>query len=221
MSCVCCQPAVAVGNVGQLAVDLLVSTLKMSRVGYMHTDCLIPMAGNNPYGTCKEDAEELHTPAEGYRVPLSHLCFSLVSHILIVLFFILSTVYTSKQLKLAVLQIRAPIIRVKIKSCTVYLLFLANIISAESLSALVPTEQIEEVQTAAGVLDQIQRLHQDRGPVQQPRLPARRPAAAGVLVFSHRRIVLPRPLATPDKSACLSQQPSEVPHDAVPAGTER
>lgn len=65
MSCVCYQPAVAVGNVGQLAVDLLVSTLNMSRVGYMHTDCLIPMAGNNPYGTCKENAEELHTPAEG------------------------------------------------------------------------------------------------------------------------------------------------------------
>lgn len=59
------QPAVAVGNVGQLAVDLIVSTLNMSRVGYMHTDCLIPMAGNNPYSTCKEDAEELHTPAEG------------------------------------------------------------------------------------------------------------------------------------------------------------
>lgn len=55
----------AVGNVGQLAVDLLVSTLNMSRVGYIHTDCLIPMAGNNPYATCKEDAEELHTPAEG------------------------------------------------------------------------------------------------------------------------------------------------------------
>lgn len=59
------QPAVAVGNVGQLAVDLLVSTLNMSRVGFVHTDCLIPMAGNNPYATCKEDAEELHTPAEG------------------------------------------------------------------------------------------------------------------------------------------------------------
>lgn len=59
------QPAVAVGNVGQLAVDLMVSTLNMTRVGYIHTDCLIPMAGNNPYATCKEDAQELHTPAEG------------------------------------------------------------------------------------------------------------------------------------------------------------
>lgn len=63
--CYFCQPAVAVGNVGQLAVDLIVSTLHMSRVGFIHTDCLIPMAGNNPYTTCKEDAEELHTPAEG------------------------------------------------------------------------------------------------------------------------------------------------------------
>lgn len=64
----CCpQPAVAVGNVAQLAVDLIVSTLNMSRVGFIHTDCLIPMAGNNPYTTCKDNAEELHTPAEGIQ----------------------------------------------------------------------------------------------------------------------------------------------------------
>lgn len=83
------MPAVAVGNVGQLAVDLIVSTLTMSRVGYIHTDCLIPMAGSNPYATCKGDAEELHTPAE---------------------------VYTAAELKLAVLQIRAPVIQTKSKN---------------------------------------------------------------------------------------------------------
>lgn len=82
------MPAVAVGNVGQLAVDLMVSTLNMSRVGFIHTDCLIPMSGNNPYATCREDAEELHTPAE---------------------------VFTASELKLAVLQIRAPIIQTKFK----------------------------------------------------------------------------------------------------------
>uniref|UniRef100_A0A3P9NU46 Proteasome assembly chaperone 2 n=1 Tax=Poecilia reticulata TaxID=8081 RepID=A0A3P9NU46_POERE len=65
------MPAVAVGNVGQLAVDLIVSTLNMSRVGYFHTDCLIPMAGNNPYASGKEDAEELHTPAEGVQIQRS------------------------------------------------------------------------------------------------------------------------------------------------------
>lgn len=65
----------AVGNVGQLAVDLIVSTLNMSRVGFIHTDCLIPMAGNNPYTTCKEDAEELHTPAEGNQSKLKNKLF--------------------------------------------------------------------------------------------------------------------------------------------------
>lgn len=73
--CYFCQPAVAVGNVGQLAVDLIVSTLNMSRVGFIHTDCLIPMAGNNPYTTCKEDAEELHTPAEGNQSKFKNKLF--------------------------------------------------------------------------------------------------------------------------------------------------
>ncbi|XP_061786781.1 proteasome assembly chaperone 2 [Nerophis lumbriciformis] len=81
------MPAVAVGNVGQLAVDLIISTLNLRRVGYLHTDCLIPMAGNNPFATCK-DPEELHTAAE---------------------------VYTASDLKLAILQIRAPIVMAKSK----------------------------------------------------------------------------------------------------------
>ncbi|KAM4630767.1 proteasome assembly chaperone 2 [Polymixia lowei] len=82
------MPAVSVGNVGQLAVDLIVSTLNMRRVGYIHTDCLIPMVGNNPYATSAENAEELHTAAE---------------------------VYTAAEMKLAVLQIRAPIIQTKFR----------------------------------------------------------------------------------------------------------
>ncbi|XP_077405504.1 proteasome assembly chaperone 2 [Vanacampus margaritifer] len=80
------MPAVAVGNVGQLAVDLLISTFNLPRVGYLHTDCLIPMAGNNPYATGKDDAGELHTAAEVYAAP---------------------------ELKLAVLQIRAPVVKSK------------------------------------------------------------------------------------------------------------
>nr|XP_029508651.1 proteasome assembly chaperone 2 [Oncorhynchus nerka] len=79
------MPAISVGNVGQLAVDLIVSTLNMCRVGYIHTDCLIPMAGNNPYATFAENANDLSTNAE---------------------------VYSSPELRLAVLQIRTPIIQV-------------------------------------------------------------------------------------------------------------
>ncbi|KAG7279964.1 hypothetical protein CRUP_025216 [Coryphaenoides rupestris] len=77
-------PAIAVGNVGQLAADLLVSTLCMRRVGYLHTACLVPMVGPNPFSSSAQDAAELHTTAE---------------------------VYTDAEKKLAVLQIRSPVIQ--------------------------------------------------------------------------------------------------------------
>lgn len=59
------QPAVSVGNVGQLAVDLIISTLQLPKVGHFHTDSLIPMVGNNPYATSAENANDLSTNAEG------------------------------------------------------------------------------------------------------------------------------------------------------------
>lgn len=83
------MPAISVGNVGQLGVDLIISTLNMCRVGYIHTDSLIPMAGNNPYYSSAETADELHTNAE---------------------------VYTAPERKLAVLQIRTPIIQTKLRT---------------------------------------------------------------------------------------------------------
>ncbi|XP_028673431.1 proteasome assembly chaperone 2 [Erpetoichthys calabaricus] len=80
------MPAVSVGNVGQLAVDLLISTLNMPCVGYIHTDCLIPMVGNHPYATSEENSSELSTNAEVYFLP---------------------------EKKLAVLQIRSPTVKSK------------------------------------------------------------------------------------------------------------
>ncbi|NXY47107.1 PSMG2 protein, partial [Ceuthmochares aereus] len=79
------QPAVSVGNVGQLAIDLVISTLNMTKVGYFYTDCLVPMVGNNPYATAEENSVELSINAEVYSLP-------------------------SK--KLVVLQIRSPFIKV-------------------------------------------------------------------------------------------------------------
>lgn len=55
----------SVGNVGQLAIDLVISTLCMPKVGYFYTDCLVPMAGNNPYATTEENSMELSINAEG------------------------------------------------------------------------------------------------------------------------------------------------------------
>ncbi|CAJ0922241.1 unnamed protein product [Ranitomeya imitator] len=80
------QPAVSVGNVGQLAVDLIISSLNMPKVGYFYTDCLVPMVGSNPYATNEDHAKELCINAE---------------------------VYASSDKKLAVLQIRSPLIKNK------------------------------------------------------------------------------------------------------------
>ncbi|XP_077208930.1 proteasome assembly chaperone 2 isoform X2 [Paroedura picta] len=66
-------PAVSVGNVGQLAVDLVISTLGMTKVGYFYTDCLVPMIGNNPYATTEENTTELCINAEVYAMPSKEL----------------------------------------------------------------------------------------------------------------------------------------------------
>uniref|UniRef100_A0A9L0JPQ2 Proteasome assembly chaperone 2 n=1 Tax=Equus asinus TaxID=9793 RepID=A0A9L0JPQ2_EQUAS len=67
------MPAVSVGNVGQLAVDLIISTLNMCKIGYFYTDCLVPMVGNNPYATAEENSAELSTNAEVYSLPSKKL----------------------------------------------------------------------------------------------------------------------------------------------------
>lgn len=42
-------PSVAVGNVGQLVCDLLVSSLKMTKTATVHSPALIPVIGYDPY----------------------------------------------------------------------------------------------------------------------------------------------------------------------------
>lgn len=69
------QPAVSVGNVGQLAIDLIISTLNMCKIGYFYTDCLVPIVGNNPYATAEEDTTELSINAEGMYVWLQLVLF--------------------------------------------------------------------------------------------------------------------------------------------------
>ncbi|XP_076347941.1 proteasome assembly chaperone 2-like [Tachypleus tridentatus] len=43
------QPAVAVGNVGQLTVDLLLSTLEVELVGRLHSTAFLPLVGPDPF----------------------------------------------------------------------------------------------------------------------------------------------------------------------------
>ncbi|MBZ3874031.1 Proteasome assembly chaperone 2 [Sciurus carolinensis] len=63
------MPALSIGNVGQLTIDLITSTLNMHNIVYFYTDCLVPMVGNNPYATTEENSTELSTNAEIYLLP--------------------------------------------------------------------------------------------------------------------------------------------------------
>jgi len=56
---------VSVGNVGQLAVDLLINTWRLPRVGYMDHPALLPLVGNNAFDHT-QPAGHLHTVAEGW-----------------------------------------------------------------------------------------------------------------------------------------------------------
>uniref|UniRef100_A0A8C9UTT5 Proteasome assembly chaperone 2 n=1 Tax=Spermophilus dauricus TaxID=99837 RepID=A0A8C9UTT5_SPEDA len=67
------MPAVSVGNVGKFAIDLIISTLNMRKIGYFYTDCLVPIVGNNPYATEEDNSTELSTNAEVYSLPSKKL----------------------------------------------------------------------------------------------------------------------------------------------------
>lgn len=69
-SCVCTQPSVSVGNVGQMTTDLLISTLGLSAVGYLYTDCVVPVVGSNPYAQYgSQNMFQLTTSLEGEDIP--------------------------------------------------------------------------------------------------------------------------------------------------------
>ncbi|XP_010525686.1 PREDICTED: proteasome assembly chaperone 2 [Tarenaya hassleriana] len=57
-------PALSVGNVGQLAVDLLVSSMGAERVGYLDDPFMLPCVGNDAYGPLP--CGEIALPLEVY-----------------------------------------------------------------------------------------------------------------------------------------------------------
>ncbi|XP_010466023.1 PREDICTED: proteasome assembly chaperone 2-like [Camelina sativa] len=58
-------PALSIGNVGQLAVDLLVSSTDADRVGYLDDTNLLPCVGNDAYGPLP--CGEIALPLEVYE----------------------------------------------------------------------------------------------------------------------------------------------------------
>lgn len=72
-------PSVAVGNVGQLACDLLISSLNMKKIASVYSPALIPVAGYDPYDLTSSN---LSSSCEAYK---------------------------SDERKLVILQLRAPL----------------------------------------------------------------------------------------------------------------
>ncbi|KAM7250179.1 hypothetical protein ACFE04_022062 [Oxalis oulophora] len=58
-------PALSIGNVGQLAVDLLISSLKSEKIGYLDDPSVLPCIGNDAYGPIPRG--ELSLPLEAYE----------------------------------------------------------------------------------------------------------------------------------------------------------
>lgn len=78
-------PAISVGNVGQLTTDLLISTLRLSKIGNIYSDCILPLVGCNPFSTSgSADVTEVTTAVE---------------------------VFESKEHKLVVIQQRSPFVK--------------------------------------------------------------------------------------------------------------
>ncbi|KAH1073263.1 hypothetical protein J1N35_025591 [Gossypium stocksii] len=67
-------PALSIGNVGQLAVDLLVSSMKAERIGYLDDPFVLPCVGNDAYGPipCGDLALPLKDAATGIYAELMH-----------------------------------------------------------------------------------------------------------------------------------------------------
>ncbi|KAH7660915.1 Proteasome assembly chaperone 2 eukaryotic protein [Dioscorea alata] len=57
-------PALSIGNVGQLAIDLLISSTGARRVGYLDEPSVLPCAGNDAYGPVP--VGDLALPLEAY-----------------------------------------------------------------------------------------------------------------------------------------------------------
>lgn len=62
-------PVASVGNVGQLAVDLVINTLRLGRVARLQDDALLPAVGSRPYAHVDGLATALEIYQQGEQQP--------------------------------------------------------------------------------------------------------------------------------------------------------
>ena len=92
------QPCISVGNVAQLTSDLLITTLKMERVGHLYDQCLLPLVCQSAFD---HNTAALSTSAEGMNfVFVYHVSYDSI------------IVYITREMQLAVIQLRSPIAKV-------------------------------------------------------------------------------------------------------------
>lgn len=61
--CMFNQPALSIGNVGQLAVDLLIASTRAERIGFLDDPNVLPCVGNDAYWPSPQG--QLALPLEG------------------------------------------------------------------------------------------------------------------------------------------------------------
>ena len=66
------MPAISIGNIGQLAVDVLLASLKAQRVTSCHHPSIIPLVGSNPLNST---STELTTACEIHQ---SEICSRII-----------------------------------------------------------------------------------------------------------------------------------------------
>lgn len=108
-------PCVSVGNVPQLAVDLIINTLRLSCAGYLRHPGLLPLVGNDAFDHLKSPGH-LHLSTE---------------------------VYCSHELKLAVVQMRVPLAKGYQKVFVEDLLTWVRDVKASDLVVLTSSDAVE------------------------------------------------------------------------------
>lgn len=120
------QPALSIGNVGQLAADLLVSSMGTERVGYLDDPHVLPCVGNDAYGPVPQG--DLALPLEGFAllficsVTAMNFHFFKLKILKMCHFF---AAYDSPSNALTIIQQRSPVI--KVSSEASFVLFMSLI----------------------------------------------------------------------------------------------
>jgi len=97
------QPALSIGNVGQLVADLLISSMGSERVGYLDDPNVLPCVGNDAYGPFPQG--DLALPLEGPPLFCFHLYLLSQVYLLLLISFSMLLLINFLQLMIPLLML--------------------------------------------------------------------------------------------------------------------